>query len=46
MVGAAGTEVFTFTAVETGTGELKLVYQRSFESVPPEQTFTLTVAVE
>jgi predicted secreted protein len=46
VVGAAGTEVFTFTAVEAGTAELVLVYERSFETVPPERTYTLTVEVE
>ncbi len=47
LVGAAGTQVFTFAATTAGTGALTLDYTRSFEeAVPPEQTFTLTVEVE
>jgi inhibitor of cysteine peptidase len=46
VVGAPGTEVFTFTAVAAGTASLTLVYARPWEEdVPPEQTFTATVEV-
>jgi inhibitor of cysteine peptidase len=34
LVGAPGTEVFEFEAVETGAGILRLEYIRSFEDLP------------
>ncbi|MGD9934073.1 MAG: protease inhibitor I42 family protein [Dehalococcoidia bacterium] len=47
VVGAAGTETFTFRAVQKGDGTLKLEYVRPFETgVPPAQTFEVTVSVE
>lgn len=47
VAGAAGTEVFTFKAVKTGTSTLSLGYARSWEQgVQPEQTFEITVVVE
>lgn len=47
VVGAAGTEVFTFEASKTGTTELVLEYRRVFEpTVPAAQTFRITVTVE
>ncbi len=47
VVGAAGTEVFTFKAIETGTSKLSMAYARSFETgVAPEETFEVTVKVE
>ena len=47
VVGAAGTQVFTFKAVARGTAKLDLIYARPFEKgVPPEKTFTVTVEVE
>lgn len=46
VVGAAGTQVFTFKAVATGTARLDLIYSRTFEKgVPPEKTFSVTVDV-
>jgi inhibitor of cysteine peptidase len=46
VVGAGGTEVFTFRAESTGTARLVLEYKRQFEpSVKPEQTFSLTVEI-
>jgi len=46
VVGAGGTEVFTFRARATGTGTLELGYARPFEKgVPPEKTFRVTVDV-
>ena len=47
VVGAAGTEVFTFTAVSAGTASLTLNYARSFEpAVAPEKTFIITVDIK
>jgi inhibitor of cysteine peptidase len=46
-VGASGTEVFTFRAVERGTANLTLDYARSFEQgVPPEKTWAVTIVVK
>jgi len=47
VVGAPGTEVFTFRAVESGTFQLVLEYRRSFEpDQPPARTFRVTVAID
>jgi inhibitor of cysteine peptidase len=47
VVGAAGTQVFTFTATESGTSVLTLTYARDFEpGAEGEQTFTVTVEIE
>jgi predicted secreted protein len=46
VVGAGGVYTFTFKTVAEGEAELKLVYARSFEDVPPEQTFTVTLTIE
>jgi inhibitor of cysteine peptidase len=46
VVGAGGTRTFVFKAAAPGTGTLKLDYARSWESVQPEKTFTVTVVVE
>ena len=47
VVGAAGTEVFTFRAVESGTFQVVLEYRRSFEpNEPPARTFRVTVAID
>ncbi len=46
MVGGGGVYTFTFKTVAAGQAELKLIYARSFESVPPEQTFTVTLTIE
>jgi len=47
VVGAAGTDVFTFTASEgTGEGTLVLAYRRPWEeNVPAEEEFVLEVTV-
>jgi inhibitor of cysteine peptidase len=46
VVGAGGTHVFTYHAAETGTGTLKFVYVRPWETgVAPAKTFVLTVVV-
>jgi inhibitor of cysteine peptidase len=45
-VGAAGTEVFTFTATGAGETTLTLTYARDFEpGAAGEETFTVTVDV-
>jgi inhibitor of cysteine peptidase len=45
-IGAGGTEVWTFEAVEPGEGRLALKYWRSFEpDVVPVETFQVDVAV-
>lgn len=46
LVGAGGTETFTFVARQPGTVKLALGYLRPWEEgVPPVQTYTLTVTV-
>ena len=46
VVGAGGTEVFTFEASDTGTANLVLEYRRPFEpGVAPQQTFSVTVEI-
>ena len=47
LVGAGGSEVWTFEAVSVGEGDLKLKYWRSFEPpATPAETFEVTVKVE
>lgn len=47
VVGAAGTQVFTFKAVATGKSTLRMEYRRSFEPNEPAQgTFTVEVEVK
>ena len=46
VVGAAGTEVWTFKAVNAGTTSLKLAYFRSFEPQNVGGEFQLTVDVK
>jgi inhibitor of cysteine peptidase len=46
VLGAPGTEVFTFEATEAGTIQLVLEYRRSFEpELPPSKTFRITADV-
>jgi inhibitor of cysteine peptidase len=46
VVGAGGTEVFTFEAVDTGTATLTLEYRRPFEpGAAPEDTYSVTVEI-
>ncbi len=46
-VGAPGTIVLKFTALEAGQAPLKLAYQRSWEKgVAPEKTFEVTIVVK
>jgi inhibitor of cysteine peptidase len=47
IVGAGGTETFTFKALATGQTTLQLIYSRSWETdVPPIQTFEVTIVVK
>lgn len=46
VVGGGGTTTFTFKAVAQGTTTIKLVYARSWESVPAAQERTITVTVK
>ena len=45
LIGAGGTYTFTFKAVAAGDAQLKLVYLRPWESVPPLETFEVRVLV-
>jgi inhibitor of cysteine peptidase len=45
LVGAGGEEVLRFEAVGSGTTTLSLTYDRIWESVPPEDSFTVTIVV-
>jgi len=46
IVGAGGVYTFTFKAAAKGEAELKLVYSRPWESVPPEKTFSVTITIK
>ena len=47
VVGAPGTEVFTFKATAAGDSTLKMEYRRSFEPASaPEDTFTVELEIE
>jgi inhibitor of cysteine peptidase len=46
LVGAPGEFTFVFEGRSTGTTTLVLNYRRSFETAPPQQTFSVTVTVE
>jgi len=48
MVGAGGTDRFTFKALAAGTTDLKFKYYRTFEpaTIPPIQTKTFKVIVK
>jgi inhibitor of cysteine peptidase len=46
-LGRVQSQVFTFKAVKSGTGTLRMEYKRSWEiTAPAEKTFTLTVTVD
>jgi inhibitor of cysteine peptidase len=45
QVGVPGVTTFRFGAIGAGETGLRLVYDRSFEDAPPEETFVLTVVV-
>jgi predicted secreted protein len=46
VVGSGGVYTFTFKAVGEGQAVLKLAYARSFETVEPIQTFTVTLTIK
>lgn len=43
--GCGGTVLFTFKAVETGTGKIKLIYHQPFTDMDPHSVFEVTVEV-
>ena len=43
--GASGEHTWTLQAAQPGVCELRLVYRRPFENVPPAQSFAATVQV-
>lgn len=45
LVGAPGVETLRFKTVGSGTTTLTLTYDRAWENLQPEATFTLTVVV-
>ena len=45
LIGSGGTFTFRFKALKAGEATLKLVYARPWESVPPLETFSVTVKV-
>jgi inhibitor of cysteine peptidase len=45
-LGAPGVQTLTYDVVGPGEGTLELEYARAFESVQPEDTFSVTVVVE
>lgn len=45
MVGAGGTETFTFNAVRPGTSEITFVYQRPWDPTSIERTVVYSVTV-
>jgi inhibitor of cysteine peptidase len=46
VVGSGGAFVVRFKAAEAGQATVKMAYARSWESVPPAQTFEVTVVVQ
>lgn len=47
LVGAGGTQVFTYSVVRAGSGVLTLVYARPWEKgVSPVETYTVTVSAK
>jgi len=46
LVGAGGIETLRFEAVGSGKTSLKLGYMRPWESVPPTETFEITIDVK
>lgn len=45
LIGAGGEFTFRFEAVASGSGTLRLIYHRPFETVAPADTFEVTVVV-
>ncbi len=46
LVGAAGRRILTYDVVAAGRGEITITYARSWESVAPAKTFTVTVVAK
>jgi len=46
LVGAPGEMRFTFETLKAGTTTIEMVYHRTFETVDPADTFSVTVIVE
>ncbi len=46
LVGSGGEENFRFEAVGTGVTDLQLIYHQPWETVPPVDTFSLTIVVK
>jgi inhibitor of cysteine peptidase len=46
LVGSGGKQALTFKALKAGTTKLTLVYLRPWESVPPIDTFSVTLAIK
>ncbi|HEU68357.1 MAG TPA: hypothetical protein ENN53_03965, partial [Candidatus Acetothermia bacterium] len=46
LLGGGGTFFFRYEATEAGEGELSFAYRRPWEALPPEQTFSVTIAVQ
>lgn len=46
LIGAGGTEEWTFQALKKGTSTISMGYSRPWESTPPAETFNLTVVVK
>lgn len=45
LVGQAGTSSWKFTALQSGTTQIKLVYSRLWESVQPAKTFEVKIII-
>jgi inhibitor of cysteine peptidase len=45
LMGAGGTEVWTFKALKVGNSTISMGYSRPWESTPPVETFSLTIVV-
>jgi len=46
LIGAGGNEEWTFKALKKGTSTISMGYSRPWESIPPVETFDLTVVVK
>jgi inhibitor of cysteine peptidase len=44
--GAGGVFTFKFEVAESGTGDLRLIYHRTWETEPPARTFEVTVEID
>ena len=46
LAGSGGIFIFRYEAVEIGLQQIRLIYHRSWESVPPSRTVDLHIAIE